>query len=154
MEPGAGGVPEFDHHLHTVADHLRAIGLTIQDGQEEYDLTLVEAGLVGVAGIAATVLTVGGSELVAGEADTALAATLAGKLAELGVSLSRLGQLLGEVADALGNLASRLSMSLIIRGPELAFSPAGGAAVGLGMALASGSRDPGDLAASAALGGD
>jgi uncharacterized protein YukE len=146
------GFPELDHHLHTVSDHLRVIGFRIQDGQEEYDLTLAEAGIVGVAGIAATVLTAGGSDLVAGEADAALAASLAAKLAELGVSLSRLGQLLSEVAEALGNLASRFALNLAVRVPQLAESPAGGAAVGAGMALASGVRDPVELAASGLLG--
>jgi uncharacterized protein YukE len=142
------GFPQLDHQLHTVADRLRVIAFTIQDGQEEYDQTLAEAGLVGVAGVALTVLTVGGSDLVAAEADAALVASLAGRLTELGVSVSRLATLLSEVVEGLGRVASRFAMDLAIRGPEFASSPAGGAATGVGLALASGVRDPGDLAAS------
>jgi uncharacterized protein YukE len=148
----AQGFPELDHHLHTVADRLRLIAFAIHDGQEEYDQTLAEAVLVGMAGVALTVLTVGGSDLVAGGAEAALAASLAGRLTELGITLSGLGALLREVAEALGNLTSRFAVDLAIRGPQLAYGPAGGAAVGVGLSLASGARDPFDIAAGAIAG--
>jgi uncharacterized protein YukE len=146
------GFPELDHRLHAVADRLRLCAGAIEDGQATYDHTLAAAGIVTVAGIGLTLLTLGGSDVVADGADTALAASLTGELAGLELTLARLGTLLSEAAAQLDGLADRFAVSFGTLAPRLAYSPAGGAAMGVGVALASGTRDPADLAASGVLG--
>jgi hypothetical protein len=68
------------------------------------------------------------------------------------VAMGRMVALFAESAEALTGLATRFAVNFALRAPELVLSPAGGAATGVGIALATGVRDPGDLAASGLLG--
>jgi hypothetical protein len=73
-------------------------------------------------------------------------------MVELEVTLARVASLLVESAEAFSGLAGRFAVNLAIRAPELVSGPVGGGAIGAGLALASGARDPIDIAMSAGLG--
>ncbi len=146
------GLGEFDHRAHTAADYLRRFAGQIEDAQSGYDLALGAAGVITVVGIGLTLVSGGGSDALAGEADTALAAQVTGMVAQFELLGARVSALISEVADLMGSLASRFAMEFAIKGPELAYGPAGGGAIGVGLALASGVRDPGDIATSGLLG--
>jgi WXG100 family type VII secretion target len=143
---------ELDERIHRIAGQLRRTADATEDGQNGYDRTLEAMGFAAAAGIGLTVLTLGGSDAAAAEADGALATTAGAIIADLEMTLAREAALLSESAEALRGLASRFAVNFAMRGPDFAFSPAGGAAISTGIALASGVRDPGDLAASGLLG--
>jgi uncharacterized protein YukE len=147
-----GGFAEFDHRLHAVAFRLRGIADVIEDAQSTYDRALAAAGIATAAGIGLTVFTLGVSDVLAEGADAALAANVVAFLARLEVTLARLGMMLAELAQMLDGLASRFAVNFAIRAPELASSPLGGGAISTGLALASGIRNPADLAATGLLG--
>jgi WXG100 family type VII secretion target len=147
-----GGFYELDERIHGIAGQLRRSADAIEGGQTAYDRALVAMGIATAAGIGLTVLTLGSSDAAAAEADSAIAATAATVIADLDVAMGRMVALFAESAEALTGLATRFAVNFALRAPELVLSPAGGAATGVGIALATGVRDPGDLAASGLLG--
>jgi len=96
--------------------------------------------------------TLGASEVADAEADGAVAASIAGTVAEYELVSARMAALIDDAAQLLDRLAARFAVNFVVTGPRLAFGPAGGAATGVGVALASGAHDPADLAASGLLG--
>jgi WXG100 family type VII secretion target len=146
------GFYDLDGRIHDVAGRLRRAADAIEGGQSAYDRALAAVGIATVAGIGLTVLTLGLSDAAAAEADSAIAAAAATIIADLEATLARVAALFAESADAIGGLASRFAVNFAMRAPELAYGPAGGGAMGVGFALASGARDPRDLAASGLLG--
>jgi hypothetical protein len=74
-------------------------------------------------------------------------------IAQFGDAMARMAALIAEQAELLGALASRFAMEFAIKGPELAYGAAGGAAAGVAFALADGERDLRDLALSGVVGG-
>jgi len=146
------GLAELDHRLHTVADRLRVLAGHVEDAQTQYDHLLGAAGIATVAGLGLAVFTLGASEVAAAEADGAVAASIAGTVAEYELVSARMAALIDDAAQLLDRLAARFVVNFVVSGPRLAFGPAGGAATGVGVALAAGARDPADLAASGLLG--
>jgi hypothetical protein len=147
------GLGELDHRVHTNADHLRVLAGHIEDAQSGYDHVLAAAGIATVAGIGLTLVTGGLSDVLSVEADSALAATVAGMIAQFELAVARMTALIAELADLMGALASRFTIEFAIKAPELASGAAGGAGVGVAFSLADGERDLRDLALSGALGG-
>jgi len=146
------GLAELDYRLHIMADRLRILAGQIEDAQSHYDQLLGAMGVAAVAGIGLTVFTLGASDIVAGEAEGAAAASAAAVAAEFELVTARMAALMGEVAEFLGTVASRFAVDFPVVALRLADGPAGGAAIGVGVALATGSRDPADLLASGLLG--
>lgn len=146
------GFYDLDGRIHDVAGRLRRAADAIEGGQAAYDRALAAAGIATVAGIGLTVFTLGFSDAAAAEADGVIAATAATVIADLEVTLARVAALFAESAEALGGLVGRFALNFAIRAPEFVSGPVGGGAIGASMALASGVRDPVDIAASGLLG--
>ncbi len=147
------GLGEFDHRAQTAADHLRRLAGHIEDAQSGYDLALGAAGVLTVVGVGLTLVTGGGSDVLAGETDGALAAAVARMVAQFEAASARVMALITEVADLMGALASRFAMEFAIRAPELATGTVGGVGTGIAYSLADGQRDPRDIALGGLVGG-
>jgi hypothetical protein len=147
------GLSELDHRLHTNADHLRILAGLVEDAQSGYDHTLAAAGITTVVGIGLTLVSGGASDALAVEADGALGATVTAMIGEFEAAISRMAALVTELADTMGALASRFAFEFAIKGPDLAYGAAGGAATGIAFALADGERNLRDLALSGVVGG-
>lgn len=146
------GFYELDEKIHDLSGRLRGAADMVEGGQAAYDRALAAAGLVAAAGIGLTLLTVGVSDVAGAAAEGGIAATETAIVADLEFGMARVATLLAETTEALSGLASRFAVNFALRAPELAYGPVGGGAMGIGVALASGVRDPGDLAASGLLG--
>jgi uncharacterized protein YukE len=150
--PVRRGFYELDEKIHDVSGRLGGTADMIEGGQAAYDRALAAAGLVAAAGIGLTLLTAGLSDVAGAAAEGGIAATGTAIVADLELGMARVATLLAETTEALSGLASRFAVNFALRAPELAYGPVGGGAMGIGVALASGVRDPGDLAASGLLG--
>jgi WXG100 family type VII secretion target len=151
-QPVRRGFDELEAKIHGVARRLRTAGGMIEDGQAAYDRALAAAGVVAAAGIGLTLLSGGLSDVAGAAAEGEIAATATAIVSDLGLGMARVAELLAKTMEELSGLASRFAVNFAVRAPELAYGPAGGGAMGIGFALASGVRDPGDLAASGLLG--
>jgi hypothetical protein len=147
------GLGELDHRLHTNADHLRVLAGLVEDAQSAYDHALAAAGIATVAGIGLTLVTGGASDALAVEADSALGATVTAMIGEFQFAIGRMMALVADLAELMGALASRFAIEFAIKGPDLAYGAAGGAATGIAFSLADGERNLRDLALSGVVGG-